>query len=61
MIPQTVVSGANSGLDQVLLAGREGVNLLWYDVNAAKWEYQNIGEGLPQQPDNPYWGSECGT
>ncbi|KAI0760588.1 hypothetical protein C8Q74DRAFT_1319566 [Fomes fomentarius] len=57
-ITQTIIPGANSGLDQVLLAGREGVNLLWYDVDAAKWEYQNIGEGLPQQPGNPYWGSE---
>ncbi|RPD55164.1 hypothetical protein L227DRAFT_533730 [Lentinus tigrinus ALCF2SS1-6] len=53
----TVVPGANNGLDQVLLAGREGVSLLWYDVKVGKWTYQNIGTGLPQQPGNPFWGS----
>ena len=55
-----VVPGANNGLDQVLLAGREGVSLLWYDIKAEKWTYQNIGTGLPQQPGNPFWGSGSG-
>ncbi|RDX48488.1 hypothetical protein OH76DRAFT_1483853 [Lentinus brumalis] len=52
-----VVPGANDGLDQVLLAGREGVSVLWYDVKTKKWTYQNIGTGLPSQPGNPFWGS----
>ncbi len=55
-----VVPGANYGLDQVLLAGREGVSVLWYDVKTKKWTYQNIGTGLPPQPGNPFWGSGSG-
>ncbi|KAK7040714.1 hypothetical protein VNI00_009620 [Paramarasmius palmivorus] len=52
-----VVPGLNNGLDQVLLAGREGVNLIRFDVASATWKSDNIGKGLPQSEGNPYWGS----
>jgi hypothetical protein len=52
-----LVQGANNGLDMVLVAGREGVVLLWFDESAKKWEYNVIGTGLPKEGNNPHWGS----
>ncbi|CDO68224.1 hypothetical protein BN946_scf184913.g14 [Trametes cinnabarina] len=46
---------SNNGLDTALVAGREGVVYLHHD--AKKWKYSVVGTGLPQQGDNPYWGS----
>lgn len=53
--------GANNGLDQVLIAGRGGVHLLWYEAHAKKWASENIGRGLPEVKGNPYWGAGSGT
>ncbi|KLO04679.1 hypothetical protein SCHPADRAFT_840363, partial [Schizopora paradoxa] len=54
-----VIPGANSGLDQVLIAGREGVNVLWYNTSNNKWISENVGEGHPEDKgnNNPYWGT----
>ncbi|KAJ6600286.1 hypothetical protein DFH09DRAFT_1127960 [Mycena vulgaris] len=50
-----LLPGTNSGLDMVLVAGREGIALLWF--NNGKWEHSIVGSGLPRNGDNPYWGS----
>lgn len=52
-----VIPKGESGLchDQILLAGRDGIDLLWH--NDGKWESYNVGRGLPQSPGNPYWGA----
>ena len=43
-----IVPKQGTGLrhDQIVLAGRDGVDLWWYD--GAKWETFNVGKGLPQ-------------
>lgn len=47
----------NNGLDMVLVAGREGIVLLWFDEGATKWSYNVVGTGLPEEAGSPYWGS----
>ncbi|KAG9093442.1 hypothetical protein FS749_014371 [Ceratobasidium sp. UAMH 11750] len=47
-------------LDRALVAGREGVSLLWMEQRTGQWRYENIGTGVPQARvphNNPYWGS----
>ncbi|KAJ7581630.1 hypothetical protein C8J56DRAFT_957875 [Mycena floridula] len=51
-----LIPGAN-GLDMVLVAGLEGIVLLWFDEKKSKWEYNVIGTGLPPDPVSPYRGS----
>ncbi|EIN03466.1 hypothetical protein PUNSTDRAFT_128760 [Punctularia strigosozonata HHB-11173 SS5] len=53
----TVIPGANNGLDQVLLAGREGISLIWYNETSKKWMSEHLGSGLSQTRGNPFWGS----
>ncbi|QRV80276.1 hypothetical protein RhiJN_08291 [Ceratobasidium sp. AG-Ba] len=48
------------GLDKILVAGREGVSLIWFDPKTQEWRWENLGTGLPQErkpSQNPYWGS----
>jgi hypothetical protein len=52
-----LLPGTNSGLDMVLVAGREGIALLWFNNASKKWEHRIVGSGLPREGDNPYWGS----
>ncbi|KAJ6503795.1 hypothetical protein C8R45DRAFT_1185748 [Mycena sanguinolenta] len=52
-----LLPGTNGGLDMVLVAGREGIALLWFNNASEKWEHRIVGSGLPQMEDNPYWGS----
>lgn len=52
-----VLSNTNEDLDMVLVAGREGIVLLWFDQMSQAWKYNVIGEGLPKSGNNPYWGS----
>jgi hypothetical protein len=59
--PLEVVPTANgNGLDKVLLAGREGINILWYDPDSGSWKYEQLGNGLAATPGNPYWGAGSG-
>jgi hypothetical protein len=52
-----LLPGTNDGLDMVLVAGREGIVLLWFNQGTKKWDYNVVGTGLPKSGDNPYWGS----
>lgn len=52
-----LLKGMNEGLDMVLVAGREGTVLLWAERTTGQWQYNVIGTGLPQEGNNPYWGS----
>ncbi|KAJ4480225.1 hypothetical protein J3R30DRAFT_3370961 [Lentinula aciculospora] len=54
-----IVKSTNGGLDQILLAGREGINLIWYDEIAQTWKSKNLGSGVGPSPNNPYWGAGC--
>ncbi|KAG8684667.1 hypothetical protein FRC08_013563 [Ceratobasidium sp. 394] len=48
-------------LDKALVAGREGVSLLWMEQRTGQWRYENIGTGIPQARvphNNPYWVRE---
>ncbi|KAG7098218.1 Aldos-2-ulose dehydratase [Marasmius oreades] len=47
-------SPANNGLDGILLAGRDGVDLLWFDT---EWKEFKVGTGLPPTDGDPYWGA----
>ncbi len=42
-----VVPSHNGGLDQIMLASREGISFLWYDDSAKKWEFETLGTGMP--------------
>lgn len=53
----TLIRGGNNGLDMVLVAGREGAVLIWFDESAKKWEYNVVSTGLPKEGNNPYWGA----
>jgi hypothetical protein len=55
-----VVFKRENALDQIVLAGREGVSLIWYEQTELSWKTLNLGTGLPQTPGNPYWGSGSG-
>ncbi|KAG6902174.1 hypothetical protein C0995_003456 [Termitomyces sp. Mi166 len=52
-----VLSKTNEDLDMILVAGREGIVLLWFDKPSQAWKYNVVGDGLPQSGNNPYWGS----
>ncbi|KAH7924398.1 hypothetical protein BV22DRAFT_1013346 [Leucogyrophana mollusca] len=54
LLPRT-----NGDLDMVLVAGREGITLLWFDATARKWCHNVVGTGLPAPEGGrvPYWGS----
>lgn len=55
-----VIQPADGGLDRALIAGREGINLMWMDPQTKQWQHTNVGTGLPQSRrplQNPYWGS----
>nr|AGY31289.1 aldos-2-ulose dehydratase [Phanerodontia chrysosporium] len=41
--------------DQIILAGRDGVDCLWYD--GARWQKHLVGTGLPEERGDPYWGA----
>nr|P84193.3 RecName: Full=Aldos-2-ulose dehydratase; Short=AUDH; AltName: Full=Aldos-2-ulose dehydratase/isomerase; AltName: Full=D-arabino-hex-2-ulose dehydratase; AltName: Full=Pyranosone dehydratase [Phanerodontia chrysosporium]4A7K_A Chain A, Aldos-2-ulose Dehydratase [Phanerodontia chrysosporium]4A7Y_A Chain A, ALDOS-2-ULOSE DEHYDRATASE [Phanerodontia chrysosporium]4A7Z_A Chain A, ALDOS-2-ULOSE DEHYDRATASE [Phanerodontia chrysosporium] len=41
--------------DQIILAGRDGVDCLWYD--GARWQRHLVGTGLPEERGDPYWGA----
>ncbi|TFK62264.1 hypothetical protein BDN72DRAFT_890043 [Pluteus cervinus] len=43
-------------LDQIVLAGREGISLVWFDTKKG-WLTHHLGSGCPEAPPNPYWGS----
>jgi aldos-2-ulose dehydratase len=47
--------GGEMAFDQIVLAGRDGVDVLWYDGSA--WQTFNVGTGLKPTPNNPYWGA----
>lgn len=53
-----VPSQASDGtmpFDQIVFAGRDGVDTLWFDGHA--WQNFSVGTGLPQEPNDPYWGA----
>ncbi|KAJ7107338.1 hypothetical protein C8R44DRAFT_637345 [Mycena epipterygia] len=52
-----LLPGTNDGLDMVLVAGKEGIVLLWFNTTSNKWEHHIVGTGSQQKGDNPYWGS----
>lgn len=52
-----LLPGSGDDLDAVLVAGREGVVLLYFNQALKKWDYNVVGTGLPKEGDNPYWGS----
>ncbi|KAJ3761605.1 hypothetical protein EV360DRAFT_67729 [Lentinula raphanica] len=54
-----VLKSVDGGLDKILIAGREGITLIWYNEVVKTWMSKNIGSGGPQSPGNPYWGSGC--
>lgn len=47
-------------LDKIVLAGRDGISLIWFDTNSSTWKAENLGTGLPPTPGNPFWGSGSG-
>ncbi|KAJ3982175.1 hypothetical protein F5890DRAFT_408747 [Lentinula detonsa] len=54
-----IIRSIDGGLDQILLAGREGISLIWYDEGAKMWKSRNLGSGTVPSPGNPYWGAGC--
>jgi hypothetical protein len=55
-----VIHSPTGGLDKAIVAGREGVSLVWLDEKSQQWQHANIGTGLPQMRkphQNPYWGA----
>jgi hypothetical protein len=50
-----IQSASIDGLDIVIVAGREGTVVLWFE--RGKWRYNVINKGGPEEPGNPYWGS----
>ncbi|KAG9089108.1 hypothetical protein FS749_001618 [Ceratobasidium sp. UAMH 11750] len=57
-----IIHSKTGGLDKALVAGREGISLMWMDEKSKQWRYENVGPGLPQSrkpfnTKNPYWGS----
>lgn len=46
---------AETPFDQIIAAGRSGVECLWY--NGQQWKTKNVGKGLPETPGDPYWGA----
>lgn len=55
-----VIHSTNGGLDKALVAGREGISMMWMDEKTEVWHHSNVGTGVPQSRRpfaNPYWGS----
>ncbi|KAG8718990.1 hypothetical protein FRC08_003912 [Ceratobasidium sp. 394] len=55
-----IIHSTTGGLDQAVVAGREGISVMWKDEGSEQWKHENIGSGLPRSPKvfaNPYWGS----
>jgi hypothetical protein len=52
-----ILPKTNGDLDMILVAGREGIVLLWFDKGKNNWQYNVVGTGLPRSGNNPYWGS----
>lgn len=54
-----VLPKANGDLDMVLVAGKEGIVLIWYDVDENSYKYNIVGTGIPDPRDDKvkYWGS----
>jgi hypothetical protein len=55
-----VIPSTTGGLDKAMVAGREGVSLVWMDEKSQQWQHANIGTGIPQMRrplQNPYWGA----
>jgi len=55
-----IIHSTTGGLDKALVAGREGVSLMWMDEKSKQWRHESVGPGLPQSRkpfENPYWGS----
>lgn len=50
-----MLTDTNNGLDMVLVAGREGIVLLWFDESQRAWRSNVVGPGSVQ--DRTYWGS----
>ncbi|KAJ7574741.1 hypothetical protein C8J56DRAFT_1124907 [Mycena floridula] len=55
LIHDTKLVPAENGLDMVLMAAFEGIELLWFDENESKWEHHVVGTGLP--PDQAFHGN----
>lgn len=47
-------------LDQLVLAGKDGISVIWFDTSTNNWKSENIGVGLPPTPGNEFWGSGSG-
>ncbi|KAF8600871.1 hypothetical protein BDV93DRAFT_558972 [Ceratobasidium sp. AG-I] len=55
-----VIHSTDGGLDKALVAGREGISMMWMDEKTEVWQHSNVGTGIPQSRRpfaNPYWGS----
>ncbi|KAJ8082437.1 hypothetical protein PM082_008292 [Marasmius tenuissimus] len=52
-----ILPKTNGDLDMILVSGREGIVLLWFDQTEHVWKHNVVGEGIPQSAGNPYWGS----
>ena len=52
-----VVPDPHGGLDRILIASRNGVDLIWF--HDEKWHSFNVGSGLSSDahPGSPYWGT----
>ena len=52
-----IVPDPHSGLDRILLANRDGIDLIWF--HGGSWHSFNVGRGLPPDvhPDSPYVGA----
>ncbi|KAF7982633.1 hypothetical protein HWV62_27061 [Athelia sp. TMB] len=54
-----LIPGGAGELDMVLVAGQEGIALLWYEEEAKNWAYRVVGTGLPKTSPSPFTG--CGS
>ncbi|KAF7354080.1 Aldos-2-ulose dehydratase [Mycena venus] len=52
-----VLPETNGTLDMILVAGKEGIVLLWFNRSNQKWEYRIVGTGIPQASGLRFWGS----
>ncbi|KAK1231003.1 hypothetical protein PQX77_005890 [Marasmius sp. AFHP31] len=52
-----ILPRTNGDLDMILVSGREGIVLLWFDQTENIWKHNVVGDGIPQSDGNPYWGS----
>ncbi|KAH7098726.1 hypothetical protein BKA62DRAFT_622263 [Auriculariales sp. MPI-PUGE-AT-0066] len=54
-----LLPGTNGGLDMILVAGQEGIVLLWFDIANESWCHSIVGSGIPPPTAGEYkfWGS----